>query len=421
MTRTEGLTEGEAGEAHPIRVEVVAGPHRPPAIVHTAGTLFVGTQSGCDLVLEDPKVSRRHLRLELLGASVRVVDMGSTNGTRYLGARVTDVVVPLGSEVQLGHTTLRFSAVEPEGGERLERLGSLTGASAAMQRVYRQVEQLAASDIVTLILGETGTGKGVVAQTIHQRSARARRPFVVFDCGATNANLIEAALFGHAKGAFTDAGESRAGAFEQALEGTLFLDEVGELPLELQPKLLRALDSRDFCRLGEGLRRKLTCRFIAATHRDLEAMVKAGTFRADLYFRLAQAVMVVPPLRARREDVPALVNELVRRRTTTTTSLSPATLAALQAERWPGNVRELGNAVERALAFGDFRSVGVAASGPATFAEARDEVVDAFEREYLRALIDEAGGNLSEVARRADLARSQLYRLLEKHGLKRAD
>ena len=148
-------------------------------------------------------------------------------------------------------------------------------------------------------------------------------------------------------------------------------------------------------------------------------MVKAGTFRADLYFRLAQAVMVVPPLRARREDVPALVNELVRRRTTTTTSLSPATLAALQAERWPGNVRELGNAVERALTFGDFRSLGSGSAAPSTFAEARNEVVDAFEREYLRALIDEAGGNLSEVARRADLARSQLYRLLEKHGLKR--
>jgi DNA-binding NtrC family response regulator len=416
VSRTEGLTEQDGPVVHPVAIEVVAGPHRPPALTATVGTYVVGSQPGCDLVLEDPSVSRRHARLELLGNSIRVVDLGSRNGTRYLGAKIGEALVPLGGEVQLGRSTLRFVALEPDDAKRLERLGPLVGRSAVMQTLYRQVEQLAPSNLVVLLLGETGTGKGAVAQALHQQSPRSRRPFVVFDCGATNPNLIEAALFGYAKGAFTDARDNRAGAFEQALEGTLFLDEIGELPLELQPKLLRALDSHDFCRLGDGLRRRITCRFVAATHRDLEAMVAAGRFRADLYFRLAQAVVTVPPLRARREDVPLLVEELIRRKTNASARLSAATMASLQAERWPGNVRELSNAVERALTLGDFRATASAVS--TSFAQARSEVVDAFEREYLRALIEETGGNLSEVARRANVARSQLYRLLEKHGLK---
>jgi DNA-binding NtrC family response regulator len=289
-----------------------------------------------------------------------------------------------------------------------------------MQALYAQLETLAAGTSSVLVLGETGTGKGAVAQTLHLLSPASKRPFVVFDCGATNPNLVESALFGHAKGAFTGAHEGRAGVFEQALEGTLFIDEVGELPLELQPKLLRALDSRDFARVGEGLRRRITCRFIAATHRDLEAMVKAGTFRADLYFRLSQTIVQVPPLRARREDVPALANHFMAQHHRRAAPLSPRTLAALQIERWPGNVRELANAVERAVTLGDFRHGGPGlAQAQASFVEARDEVVDAFEREYLAQLIDEHSGNMSAVSRAAGLARSQLYRLLEKHGLQR--
>ncbi len=416
--KTEGITDliGD-GAPRPVRIEVVAGPARPPPLVRDTGTLTAGSHRTCDLVLDDGSVSRQHARLELLGDGVRVVDLGSTNGVKYLGAKVREAVVPLGGEVHLGRSVLRFTAADGDASGQRTHLGQLHGVSPAMQALFDRIEPLARAPTNVLILGETGTGKGAVAQTLHQLSPQSRRPFVVFDCGAVNPNLIESALFGHAKGAFTGADDARAGAFEQALEGTLFLDEIGELPLDLQPKLLRALDSRDFCRVGEGLRRKLTCRFVAATHRDLEALVKAGRFRADLFFRLSQAVLHVPPLRHRREDVPLLVRELLERRGASLSSLSAHTLAALAAERWPGNVRELDNALARALTLGDFRPNQTATPERATFTEARDAVVDAFEREYLEALIRQHDGNLSAVARAANLARSQLYRLLEKHGL----
>lgn len=415
---TEGVTDGDMARPQPVRVEVVVGPSKPPPREFTAGTLVAGSQRDCDFVIADPSVSRQHARFELLSMGVRVVDLGSRNGVRYLGARVQEAVVPLGGEVHLGRTVVRFSAAETASAEVRDRLGPLRGKSEPMQQLYRQLEQLALGRMTVLILGETGTGKGAVAEALHALSPVAKRPMVVFDCGSTNPNLIESALFGHAKGAFTGAAQARAGAFEQALDGTLLLDEIGELPLELQPKLLRALDSRDFTRVGEGLRRRINCRFIAATHRDLEAMVKEGRFRSDLYFRLAQAVVTVPPLRSRREDVPLLVEHLLERhRHGARATLSPATLAALRGERWPGNVRELANAVERALTLGDFRSTAPVAPGAAPFNQARDEVVDAFEREYLTTLIEEHDGNMSAVARAADLARSQLYRLLEKHGL----
>jgi DNA-binding NtrC family response regulator len=421
--KTEGITDTGDAAPRPIRIEVVAGPARPAPLVRESGTLIAGSHASSDLVLEDGSVSRQHARLELLGDGVRVVDLGSTNGVKYLGARVREAVVPLGGEVHLGRSVLRFTAAEREATDHPTRtsFGRLLGASPAMQKLFDALEPLARAQTNVLILGETGTGKGAVAQAIHEASPVARRPFVVFDCGAINPQLIESALFGHAKGAFTGADDARAGAFEQALEGTLFLDEIGELPLELQPKLLRALDSRDFQRVGEGLRRRVTCRFLAATHRDLDAMVKAGSFRSDLYFRLSQAVVHVPPLRSRREDVPLLVRHLLERRGASVESLSPATLAALNAERWPGNVRELDNAVARALTLGDFRP-GVKPEAPAaSFNEARSAVIDAFEREYIEALIREHDGNLSAVARAANLARSQLYRLLEKHGLQAKD
>jgi DNA-binding NtrC family response regulator len=419
MNHTEGLTDEGTPAPRPVRIEVVAGPSRPAAVIREAGSLIAGSHRSCDVVVDDGSVSRQHARLEVLNDGVRVVDLNSTNGVRYLGARVREAVVPLGGEVHLGRSVLRFTLAEDAAPGARAQLGLLQGRSPVMQTLFRQLEVLAPGAANVLVLGETGTGKGAVAQTIHQLSRAAKRPFVVFDCGAVNPNLIESALFGHARGAFTGADEARAGAFEQALEGTVFLDEVGELPLELQPKLLRALDSRDFQRVGEGLRRKLTCRFIAATHRDLEAMAQAGTFRSDLFFRLAQAVVHVPPLRNRKEDVPLLVEHLLARRGARPSALSAQTLAALQTERWPGNVRELENALERAMTLGDFRPGSNASPGTPSFATARDAVVDAFERHYLESLIAEHAGNLSAVARAANLARSQLYRLIEKHGLQK--
>ena len=419
MRKTEGISDIDAAAPEPVVLEVVEGPHRPAAVTLEVGSLVVGSDPGSGLCIDDPSVSRSHARLELLGGSVRVVDLGSTNGTRFLGAKIREARVPIGGEVQLGRSTLRIRLKRDEVLSETTELAGVRGKSAAMRRLFGQMEKLAAGDASVLILGETGVGKGTVARALHQISPRAKRPFVVFDCGAVNPNLIEAAVFGHVKGAFTGADANRAGALEQALDGTLLLDEVGELPLELQPKLLRALDAREFSRVGENVRRTVRCRFFSATNRDLEAGVQAGTFRADLFFRLAQTVVTVPPLRERREDVPALAQHFAKQ-AKSSLALSPSTIASLQAEAWPGNVRELENAVKRALTLGEFRSDSGAAPASRDFTAARDEVVRRFERDYLEALVAEHRGNLSAAARAAGMARSQLYRLLERHQLRAA-
>ncbi|MBL8954104.1 MAG: sigma 54-dependent Fis family transcriptional regulator [Myxococcaceae bacterium] len=413
--KTEGITDLEAPALEPVVLEVVDGPHRPPALELAVGSVTVGSDPSAQLHIDDPSVSRSHARLELLAGSVRVVDLGSTNGTRYLGARINEAKVPIGGEVQLGRSTVRIRPRRAEALSDKSELGDLRGRSPAMRRLYAQLEKLAASDASVLITGETGSGKGAVARALHGISSRAKQPWVVFDCAAVNPNLIEAALFGHVKGAFTGADANRVGALEQALDGTLLLDEVGELPLELQPKLLRALDAREFSRVGEHVKRTVKCRFFSATHRDLEAEVKRGGFRADLYFRLAQTVVHVPPLRDRREDVPALAQHFAGRSQLT---LSPATIAALQAEPWRGNVRELENAVARALTLGEFRSDRGPAAPSENFSEVREEVVRRFERDYLEALLEKHGRNLSAAARASGLARSHLYRLLERHQLR---
>ena len=415
MRKTEGLSEAPATAPQPVIVEVVEGPHRAAPVTLEVGSLTVGSDASSGLVLEDPAVSRAHARLELLGDSVRVVDLGSTNGTRYLGAKIHEATVPVGGEVTLGRTTLRIRQAREEPLSQKTELAGLKGRSAGMRRLFTRLERLAASDASVLILGETGTGKGAVARALHELSPRSTEPFVVFDCGAVNPNLIEAALFGHVKGAFTGADANRAGALEQALGGTLLLDEIGELPLDLQPKLLRALDAREFCRVGEHTRRAVRCRFVSATHRDLEALSRTGAFRSDLYFRLAHTTLHVPPLRERREDVAVLAQHFARG---ARLPLTPATIAALQSEPWPGNVRELQNAVERAMTLGEFRSEASGRPVSPGFNESREEVVRRFERDYLEALLAEHQGNASAAARAAGLARSQLYRLLEKHQLR---
>jgi two-component system nitrogen regulation response regulator GlnG len=230
--------------------------------------------------------------------------------------------------------------------------GEIIGRSPAMQEVYKLVGRLVTNDAAVLIYGESGTGKDLVARTIHFKSARAEAPFVAVNCSAIPHGLLESELFGHERGAFTGATERRAGKFELAENGTLFLDEIGDLPLELQPKLLRALQEREFSRVGGGETLKLRARVIAATNQDLEAAVRAKRFREDLYFRLRVIPIYMPPLRERREDVPELaeyfVAKAVREMGARATSISPAAIATLKSYDWPGNVRELENTVMRA-------------------------------------------------------------------------
>lgn len=383
--------------------------------------VLVGSSSECEICLAVPTVSRRHATFTLLGNRVAVKDLGSRNGIRFLGARVLDAQVPVGGSIELGRFKVRFLAPESTQPESAKtELAGMIGNGVQMRRLFAAIEKLAPSQITVMISGETGSGKDKVARALHESSGRSAKPFRVFDCSAVNPALIESELFGHAKGAFSGAISDRMGLLEAAADGTLFIDEVGELPLELQPKLLRAIEAREFRRVGDVVVRACHARIVTATHRDLEAKVAEGSFRLDLYHRLAVAVLHVPALRDRPEDISPLVRLFAREFTGLEVDLSPQTVAAFQCESWPGNVRELRNAVQRTLALGRWRDDLSPNDQPIGLTESREKVIDRFEREFLAKLIEQARGNMSEVARLARISRSQLYRLLEKHGL-RAD
>lgn len=389
-------------------------------------TLVVGSDSKAGLRLTDPTVSRRHLELQPRADGVFVRDLGSTNGTEIAGMRVVEGLVAAEATIQVGSTSLQISMREenlgrPEGNGSF---GGVVGESAPMRRLFGILERVAATDSTVLIQGETGTGKEVIAESLHRGSLRCEKPFVVFDCGAVSASLIESELFGHVKGSFTGAIADRLGAFAEADGGTLFLDEIGELPPELQPKLLRVLENGVVKRLGDDTSRRVNVRVIAATHRDLEAAVKEKRFRQDLFFRLAVIQVHIPPLRERPGDIAPLARHFVDRMGRTDFVLSAHLLARLSAYSWPGNVRELRNVIERALS-GELVELVPAESSPppgalteAPFKVAKDRLVEEFTREYFEALSRACGGNLRKMARAAGVHRNHVQRLVAKYGLK---
>lgn len=402
----------------PVRLLVLSGPDLGKELIVEAGTALVGAHSDCQLQLTDGAVSRRHLSVELLGVRVRVRDLGSKNGTRYQGARLSVLDLPLGAVVEVGGTQLAVLPKVAALATKREALGGLRGRSDVMRRLFSQLEQVGPTDASVLLQGPTGSGKEACARTLHDLSARATGPFITFDCGSASGELVQATLFGHVKGSFTGAVKDTAGVIEAVHGGTLVLDEVAALPLELQPLLLRVLETGAFQRVGDTKTRASDFRLVATTQHDLPALVKAGKFRADLYYRLSAIVLTVPALKDRLEDV-ALLAQAFAKEARPGASLSPSALAALSAWQWPGNVRELKNVVERILALGEDAVLPKPpqATTGGDFHVARERALAAFERSYLEALLARHQGSAAAAAREAGIARSYLYKLLEQHGV----
>ena len=417
-------------------------------------SVSIGQAADNDLVIDDSRVSREHCKIVHEPYGYLVVDLGSTNGTSVNRVRVREAYIRSGAALNVGGVEVRFQTF----GERVEltpstrdSFGSVVGRSRKMREVFAILERIAPTSATVVLEGETGSGKEVVARALHQKSPRANEPFVVFDCGAVPKDLIESELFGHEKGSFTGAVQSRQGLFEVAHGGTLFLDEIGELSTELQPKLLRALEHREIRRVGSNRAIKVDVRLVAATNRHLEDEVKGGRFREDLYYRLSVVRIGLPPLRDRREDVPLLARHFLRQAPFNrgpdgeprVKGLSEDSLTLLMEYHWPGNVRELLNVVERATSFcdGDLIEVDdlpphllgpdrglVRGSGDRTqpegaarlrrsFKDAKEASIERFEREYLAALLLRNRFSLSAAAREADVDRKHLRKLVRKYAL----
>jgi transcriptional regulator with GAF, ATPase, and Fis domain len=405
----------------------------------------LGAMEDNDLVVNEETVSRYHGKVVQDQDGYVLVDLHSTNGTFINRVRVREAYLKSGCTVQLGKMELKFYFADekvPVVPSQKERLGTLIGRNIKMREIYGIIEKIAPAGTTVVVEGETGTGKEVVAQTIHQLSPRSAGPLMVFDCGAVPENLIESELFGHEKGSFTGAIMTRQGLFEMAHGGTLFLDELGELSLDLQPKLLRALEQREIRRVGSSKPIKVDVRVIAATNRNLEEEVRAGRFRQDLFYRLSVVRILLPPLRERPEDVPLLVDHFLKTHAFNRGADGNPRVASVEREamdtlagyRWPGNVRELVNVIERAVSFCDgpmiaardlpdqIRMAGTnpgmeAATGEIPFKEAKEKWVASFERDYILALLKKNNGNISHAAREADIDRKYFRKLMRKYGI----
>ena len=465
---SEDLTQAQAQSGHfytdqssgvlrarRYRVSVVVGPDLGTSAELEDGTFIIGTHQSTALRLTDKGVSRYHVELQLQPGGLKVTDLDSTNGTFHTGTgqvtRVGSITLTTAgnakSRFRLGtNTEIEIAPADvpiPVAGWQGETFGRVVGAHKQMRDLFGLLAKVAPTEATVLLEGETGTGKELLAEAIHQHSSRKSGPYVVVDCGSLPKDLIGSELFGHVRGAFTGAVANKRGLIEEADGGTLFLDEIGELPLELQPQLLRALEKREVRPIGELRSRKVNIRVIAATHRGLSEMVKAGTFREDLYFRLAVVRAPVPPLRKHKEDIPLLVKTFVRDLKHEDFALSPDVLAQLTAHEWPGNVRELRNVVERGLSLeggaldsgalelnvnaGD---VSTAASdvggrgGPMSkelldmsFKDAKGFLTESFEREYLTHLLKRHNGNISRAALEAGIDRNYIHRLVKKYNI----
>jgi DNA-binding NtrC family response regulator len=412
-------------------LRVVEGPDAGRRAVSAGQEATVGTEPGNDLILSDRTVSRHHFAVRVTAEGLELRDLDSTNGTVVGGYRVRAAFVEPRALIGAGRSVIQLELGDGEVHEALSsrrQFGRLFGDSASMRRLFATLERFAPTEGTILLEGETGTGKELTAESIHEQSPRASGPFVVVDLGAIPPTLIESELFGHVRGAFSGADEARTGAFEAARRGTLFLDEIGEMPLDVQPVLLRALESRSFKRVGGDRPIAGDFRVIAATNRDLREEVNRGRFRADLFYRLAVLRVVIPPLRERDGDVPLLIRHFCAELGGGQPPRLPDDLVtALGRQRWPGNVRELRAAVQRALILGDaarwrertgeFAPPGRDQPSPASYGEAKARAIETWEAAYVRGLMEQFAGNLSRAARAVGMSRSHLRGLLLRYGL----
>jgi len=439
---------------HSHRLLVVNGPDRGVEVDIHATKLTIGTSRSNDLVLNDTTVSRRHALLAVEGDRYVLRDLESTNGTIVDGTPVREAYLAPGARIIFGDTEVLFQPRKKW--ERIDvsdadHFGEMYGTTPAMKSVFSLLAKLSPTSLTCILVGETGTGKELASRAIHDHSPRAGKPFIVVDCGSISENLIESELFGHERGAFTGADRQRIGAFEAANQGTIFLDEIGELPVELQPKLLRVLERKEVKRLGSTKLLEIDVRVVAATHRDLSAMVKQNTFREDLYYRLAEVVVELPALRDRLGDVGVISQRILSAfaKDGPVPELTEEAISALTRRNWSGNVRELRNVLKRSVVLstgprltakdvsldrsGPLRDSGTLGRGAAAdgaplevaddlpIKEARDRWVAPMEREYLMRIVKRCGGDLDKAAEEAGIHRKSLERLLRQHGLKAAD
>jgi len=410
-------------------LSVVAGPDtgRLVSARGPGAALRLGRDGDNDLVLHDDLASRHHAVVEVSAGRLVLRDLESTNGTVVNNVRIRACELSSGDIVRCGRSAIRVSFREDLSrfpSAVTDRLDEMWSRSPVMQQLFTLIKRIASSPLPVLVLGETGTGKELVARALHRLSSRASRPFVAVNCAALPRELIESELFGHERGAFTGATATRKGAFEQASRGTLFLDEIGELGLDLQPRLLRAVETGVFRRVGGSEEVQVAVRVVAATNRDLADEVQAGRFRQDLYYRLYGLSVRLPPLRARPEDVPFLAEVFLGQQGNGYT-LTPDAARALAAHSWPGNVRELRLAIERAVALAAGTQLDrdvfelsappeAAASAPAS---AAPQTLEAVERLAIERALDQHNGNKRAAATTLGIAYSTLYEKLRRYGL----
>jgi DNA-binding NtrC family response regulator len=466
-TMTHGVTATPVSHTvRGFRLAVVEGPGEGNSWQSEGDRCSIGSFANNDFVIEDATVSRYHCEIRVDDDGARAVDLQSRNGTFIDGVQVVEGFLRGGSILRLGRAVIRFQFRNESNQLPLSEsssFGFMVGSSVPMRTAFALLERAARSDATLLLEGETGTGKGRAAESIHRASARRDRPFMVVDCGSIPANLLESELFGHEKGAFTGADNRRIGVFEEAEGGTIFLDEVGEMPQELQPKLLRVLENREVRRVGSNAFKPVNVRVVAATNRDLRAEVNAGRFRSDLYFRLAVVRIELPPLRRRPEDIPMLVEAFLAQPAMQghlEKLTAPDFIGHLQRAAWPGNVRELKNYLERCVVFDEAMPPPTDIDGLDTTSElriddaqhrvqrrardsdqpagepppgrgaliaidldmplqdARKQAVEEFERRYLSGLLERHEGRVAQAATAAGIDRVYMYKLLRRYKLK---